>query len=139
MIRTFKNTEYVITNSKLDSMIIENTTRNSNNNGIVDFVDVRISYESNLEQAIELIKEIVGEHPLFYDTRTEEEKSNNIDKVTVRIRSLTENGISLRASVRTRTIDDSFITCSECRKLIKDKFDNNHIEITYNKVVVINQ
>lgn len=139
VIRTFKNTEYVITNSKLDSMIIENTTRNSNNNGIVDFVDVKISYESNLDKATEIMQDIIGNHKCFYDIRTEEEKADGVEKVTVRVRSLTDNGISLRASVRTKSIDDSFSTCSECRQLIKKEFDNNHIEIPYNKVVIINQ
>lgn len=139
VIRTFKNTEYVITNSKLDSMIIENTTRYSNNNGIVDFVDVKIAYESDLSKAIDIMKEVVGNHHLFFDARTEEEKTNNVDKVTVRVRSLTDNGISLRVSVRTKSIDDSFSACSECRELIKKEFDSNNIEIPYNKVVVIEQ
>ena len=139
VIRTFKNTEYVITNSKLDSMIIENTTRNSNNLGIIDFVDVTVAYESDLEKAIRIMQDVIGNHNCFYDTRTDEEKASGVEKVTVRIRAFADSGISLRASVRTKSIDDSFSTCSDCRRLIKKEFDDNHIEIPYNKVVILNQ
>lgn len=139
VIRTFKNTEYIITNSKLDSMIIENTTRNSNINGIVDFVDVQIAYESDINKAIEILEDVIGNHPLYLDIRSEDEIAKNKEKVTVIIRGFEDSGISIRTNVRTRSVDDSFKACSDCRKLIKEEFDKNHIEIPYNKVVIINQ
>lgn len=138
VIRTFKNTRYVITNSKLDSMIIENTTYKNGDNGIIDFVDITISYESNLDKAISIMQEVIGNHCLFYDTRTEEELKEGVEKVTVIVRGFTNRGIDLRGSVRTRCIDHSFQACSDCRKLIKEELDKNNIELTYNKVVVIN-
>lgn len=138
VIRTFKNTEYVITNSKLDSMIIENTTRNIECDGIVDFVDVQIAYESDINKAIKILEDIIGNHPLYLDIRSEDEIVKNKEKVTVRIRGFGDSGINIRANVRTRSVDDSFKACSDCRKLIKEEFDKNHIEIPYNKVVVIN-
>ena len=138
-IRTFKNTEYIITNSKLDSMIIENTTKSIESNGIVDFVDVQIAYESDINKAIKILEDIIGNHPLYFDIRSEDEIAKNKEKVTVRIRGFGDSGINIRTNVRTRSIDDSFKACSDCRKLIKEEFDKNHIEIPYNKVVIINQ
>lgn len=139
IIRTFKNTEYIITNSKLDSMIIENTTKSIESNGIVDFVDVQIAYESDINKAIKILEDIIGNHPLYLDIRSEDEIAKNKEKVTVRIRGFGDSGINIRTNVRTRSIDDSFKACSDCRKLIKEEFDKNHIEIPYNKVVIINQ
>lgn len=139
IIRTFKNTEYIITNSKLDSMIIENTTKSIESNGIVDFVDVQIAYESDINKAIKILEDIIGNHPLYFDIRSEDEIAKNKEKVTVRIRGFGDSGINIRTNVRTRSIDDSFKACSDCRKLIKEEFDKNHIEIPYNKVVIINQ
>lgn len=139
VIGTFKNTKYIITNSKLDSMIIENTTRSDNEAGIVDFIDVSVSYESNLDKAIEILEKVVGDHPLYLDIRSKDDINNNVPKVTVRVRNFGSSGIDLRVNVRTRNIDDSFSACSECRKLIKQEFDKQGIEIPYNKVVVINK
>lgn len=139
VIRTFKNTRYIITNSKLDSMIIENTTKSIESNGIVDFVDVQIAYESDINKAIKILEDVIGNHPLYLDIRSEDEIAKNKEKVIVRIRGFGDSGINIRTNVRTRSVDDSFKACSDCRKLIKEEFDKNHIEIPYNKVVIINQ
>ena len=135
-IRTFKNTEFIITNSQLDKMIIENTTRNSNNLGIVEPVDVTISYESDLDKAIDIMREIIISHELFYDSRTYEEKEQGIEPVSIRIREFTARGVELRAMPRTKVIGDSFVLCSDVRKEIKKEFENHGIEIPYTKIKI---
>ena len=138
VIRTYKNTEYIISNATLDSMIIENTSRRNDEDGIVEFIDISVAYESDLLKAIEIIENVVGNHELFYDTRTEEDKKNEVKKVTARVRNFGDSGIDIRVSAKTKNINDSFVICSDARIRIKEEFDNNNIEIPYNKVVVIN-
>jgi small-conductance mechanosensitive channel len=138
VIRTYKNTTYIIANSELDTMIIENTSRN-NDKGITEFIDVSVAYESDLEKAIEILRDVVGNHELFFDTRTPEDIENGVQKVTVRVREFGGSGILLRVSVRTRNIDDSFVICSDCKIAIKKEFNQNNIEIPYSKIVVVEQ
>lgn len=136
VIRTFKNTEFIITNSQLDTMIIENTTRNSNNLGIVEPVDVVISYESDIDKALEIIEDIILKHELFYDSRTDEEKQQGIKAVNIRVRELNARGIELRAMPRTKVIGDSFVLCSDIRREIIKEFKNQGIEIPYTKIMI---
>jgi small-conductance mechanosensitive channel len=138
VIRTYKNTTYIIANSELDTMIIENTSRN-NDKGITEFIDVSVAYESDLEKAIEILSDVVGNHKLFFDTRTPEDVENGVNKVTVRVREFGGSGILLRVSVRTRNIDDSFVACSDCKIEIKKEFNQHNIEIPYSKIVVVEQ
>jgi small-conductance mechanosensitive channel len=138
VIRTYKNTTYIIANSELDTMIIENTSRNSDK-GITEFIDVSVAYESDLEKAIEILRDVVGNHELFFDTRTPEDVENGVNKVTVRVREFGGSGILLRVSVRTRNIDDSFVACSDCKIAIKKEFNQHNIEIPYSKIVVVEQ
>ena len=136
VIRTFKNTEFIITNSQLDTMIIENTTRNSNNLGIVEPVDVVISYESDIDKALEIIEDIILKHELFYDSRTDKEKQQGIKAVNIRVRELNARGIELRAMPRTKVIGDSFVLCSDIRREIIKEFKNQGIEIPYTKIMI---
>lgn len=135
-VRTFKNTEFIITNSQLDKMIIENTTRNSNNLGIVEPVDITISYESDLDLAIEIMEKVILSHELFYDSRTYEEKTQGIKALNIRVREFNARGIELRAMPRTREIGDSFQLCSDVRIKIKEEFDKHGIEIPYTKITI---
>jgi small-conductance mechanosensitive channel len=47
---------------------------------------------------------------------------------------LGEFSIALRATVWIKTIDESFVTCSDLRIGIKEQFAENEIEIPYNKM-----
>lgn len=138
IIRTYKNTDFIITNSMLDNLIVENTTRNSDELGIVEFVDVSVAYESDLQKAKSIIEDIIGSNELFYDTRTPEDIARGAKKVTVRSRELADSGITVRVTLRAKTIADSFILKDYAIDSIKKAFDEQGIEIPYNKVVVIN-
>ena len=118
-------------------MVIENTTRNNNSQGVVQFVDVNVAYDSDIDKVINIISEIVGNHKNLYDTRTQDDIKNGIEKVTVRCRSIDNTGIGLRVSIRTHSIDESFSTCSDCRILIVKELQKQGIEIPYIKVNIV--
>lgn len=120
IIRTFKNNRLMIPNSIINKEIIENT--NVINQISAGFLDVVISYDSNVEKAKEIIKKIIIENKLTIDKNVE-----------VFVRDITGNGVSLRANVTTENIDINFTACSQIRENILKEFKKND-DITFARI-----
>lgn len=119
IIRTFTNSRLIIPNSIMNKEIIEN-------NHIVDtkssgFLDVTITYDSDIDLAKKIMKDLVTNHP---DTI-------NKDEITIYIRELTNTGVSLRTTITTENVDINFTTCSELREALLKEFKKAHIKIAY--------
>lgn len=125
---TFENHVFVVPNSKLSASVIENYTKAGKQ---CVFFDVGISYESDLNQAIEIMKRIAGAHPLFYDTRTEQQIKAKQEAVLVRVQDLGDYAIQLRAILWVKSFDQKGQLLSDLRKEIKLAFDEAGIEIPY--------
>ncbi len=136
IIKTFTNTRIVIPNATINKEIVENSNlidvRTSN------FIDVDVAYESDIEKAMEIMADVIGNHPYFWDMRSEEEKET-LPKVKVYVRAFASSGISLRASMWTRTVNENFEACSDARLRIKQAFDRAGIEIPYTKYTILYQ
>jgi small-conductance mechanosensitive channel len=129
IIRTFNNSKIVIPNSVMNKQMIENNSSQDSRAG--NFLDVVISYESDLDKAISILEELVSSHELVLITEQ--------TPVAVTIRDLTDNGVALRVQVWTREVGENFKTCSDLRKSMLEKFKENNIEIPYKQVEVINK
>ena len=135
VIRTLTNSRIIIPNSEMSKEKIENADYGDSTAS--SFLDVSVAYESNLELAMEVMAKVIGEHPLYCDVRTDEEKEQGVPKVKVFVRELGDSGIMLRANMWTKTANENFEACSDARLAIKKAFDEKGIEIPYNKVVVL--
>ena len=124
VIETLDKTIVMIPNVTMNKSIIENITHDTEFK--VAYLTVDVSYESDLHKAMDIMKDVVTKHPLFYDLNPE-----STDKAPVHCMNLGDSGISLRVKVTTRNPGDSFQLCSDCRLLIKEAFDANGIEIPY--------
>lgn len=131
IIRTFTNTRIVIPNSVINKDVIENS--DIINRTASSFMDVSVAYDCDIDRAMELMSEIIGEHPLYVDVRTPEQMET-VPKVRVFLRDLGESGLSLRANVWTTTVNENFLACSEIRVAILKRFREEGIEIPYNKM-----
>ena len=136
VIRTYMNVRLIIPNSTMGSAKIENSTYSK---GACYPIDVTIAYEDRDKRyrALEIMEEIVTQHPLFYDNRTDEQKLNGDKSVNATCVSLGESGIDLRVLMWTENVIDNNKACSDCRLKILDRFEEENIEIPYNKLVVI--
>lgn len=135
VIRTLTNSRIIIPNSEMSKEKIENADYGDSTAS--SFLDVSVAYESNLELAMEVMAKVIGEHPLYCDVRTVEEKEQGVPKVKVFVREFGDSGIMLRANMWTKTANENFEACSDARLAIKKAFDEKGIEIPYNKVVVL--
>lgn len=127
VIRTILGTRLIVPNSLMGSAVVENTnfkegepTRN--------FIDVDVSYGSDLSLAKRLMEEVVTAHPLYTGPKP----------LTVFVRQFGASGIALRATMTTATVDDNFIACSEVRQQLKETFDANGVTIPFTTVTISN-
>lgn len=136
VIRTYMNVRIIIPNSTMGAAKIENSTYSK---GACYPITVTIAYEDKdkRHRALEIMEEIVTQHPLFYDNRTEEQKKEGRKPVEATCISLGESGIDLRILMWTENVVDNNKACSDCRMEILDRFEEENIEIPYNKLVII--
>ena len=131
VIKTMTNTRITVPNSVLNKEIIENS--NLVETMASYYVDVSISYESDVERARRIMADIVGSHPLYVDVR----KNKSEEKVPVLMRAFESSGIALRARVWTKTVDDNFKACSDIRIELLKQFQRAGIEIPYTKIKLV--
>lgn len=130
VIETLEKNLIMIPNTTMNKAIIENLTDSGNYK--VSYLSVDISYDSDLNKAIEIMQTVIASHPLFFDTTDNDEV-----KIPVHCMDFKDSSISLRAKITTKNIEDGFQICSDCRILIKNAFDEHKIEIPYPHIQII--
>ncbi len=136
VIQNLVNSSHVIIpNAKMDTCLIENTYYDGDRTASA-FLDVSITYESNVKRAMELISEAVMRHPAVAKLRREK---NIQDPVRVMVRELGEYSVGLRAVVLTKTVDENFGACSDLRYELVQLFQQEpDIHFAYPHVVMVN-
>lgn len=129
VIRTFENKRIIIPNSIISSEILEN--ENIIEKKVVKYFDMGISYDSDVNKAIKIIKEEALKHPRFLDNRTEAEIADNEEPVNVRVIGYGESSVNLRAYIWTNSPPDAFILGCDLNKSLKERFDKEGIEIPF--------
>ena len=132
IVETVEKTQMIIPNDIMNKAIIENISQIEKVKANYLYVD--ISYESNVDKAIEIIQTIVKKHPLFIDGRTDQ----NEEAVPVIVYELKDSGISLRATVTSENHAQGFQMLADIRKELLSEFNKNGIEIPYPHVHIMN-
>jgi len=129
IIKNYENRRIIIPNS----IISEETIINSSiqDERIRKHIIFSISYDSNIDKAIQIIKEEAEKHPLIIDTRTKEDKAKKIPLVPVRVVALSDFSVNLKAYIWTSGSDDAFVLKCDLLKSVKHRFDNEGIEIPF--------
>ena len=70
-------------------------------------------------------------HPLFLDTRSDEDKLNGVPTVILRVIRLGEYSVTIRAYVWAINNDDAFIIHCDLNESVKKRFDAEGIEIPF--------
>lgn len=129
VIKTFENTKIVVPNSVIDKAVLENVTAVNDRKG--NFLELEISYESDLELAMQIIREEVKKHPDYMDGRTADEKKQKLPEVVIRLVDFGESGMKLKATVYSKNNAQGYAMLSDIRIAIKKRFDEAGIEIPY--------
>lgn len=129
IIRNYENRRVVVPNS----IISDETIVNSNlmDDMIRKHVHFAISYDSDIDKAMHIIRDEACKHPLFIDNRSQEEKDNNQPDVDVRVMGLSDFAVELRAYVWTNGNLNGFVLMTDLLKSVKQRFDREGIEIPF--------
>lgn len=123
----------IVPNAKMDLAIIENSTYSQKNES-TNFIDVCVTYKSDIDLACRIISEEISSHPLFCKKDPERSAS---EMVPVMARELNERGVALRAFMVTNTIEENFAACSDVRKSIARRIQETPgVAFAYNRVRV---
>lgn len=129
VIRNFENKRFVVPNSVMGEEIIENS--HLEDEKICRLFDIGISYDSDIDLAIKIIKEEAIRHPDFLDNRTPEELLKNKEPVSVRVLSLGDFSVNLRAWIWAKNPAAAFRLGTDLNKSVKERFDREGVEIPF--------
>ena len=129
VIRTYENKRIIIPNAVISNDVIENSDLGEGM--ICKFIEFDISYESNIDKAMKIMREESMKHPNFLDNRTEKDKKAGISPIRVKVIGIKDSSIRLRAWVWTKDQSSGFEMGCDLMKNIKERFDKEGIEIPY--------
>ncbi|MFH6944958.1 mechanosensitive ion channel family protein [Flavobacterium sp. FlaQc-50] len=134
VLKDAENNRIIIPNSIISNQIIVNT--NMHDTKCCKIIQIGIGYESDIEKALEIMKEEVSKHPLSIDNRTAEEKKKNTPLVNARVVELGASSVNIKTWVWAKNSTDGFIMYCDLLQSIKKRFDEANIDIPYPQQVV---
>ena len=129
VIRNFENKHFLVPNSVISNEIIEN--ENFDDEKICKYVNIGISYDSDIKKARKIMQEEAMKHPLYIDNRTKQEKEANEPSVLVKVLGFGDSSVNLRAWVWAKNPRDAFRMGCDLNESIKERFDKEGIEIPF--------
>jgi len=129
VIKDFTNQRIIVPNSVISNEILVNA--NYQEDKMTKRIDIGISYGSDIDLARTIMAEEVQNHPLFVDARTIDQIENGEPIVPVRVISLGDSSVNMRAWATTNNPADAFIIGCDLFESIKKRFDNEGIEIPF--------
>lgn len=129
VIRDFQNRRLVIPNSIMSDEIILNA--NMTDDRINRWIEIGISYDSNIDLARSILREEIMKHPLYIDGRTPEQIKEGVKEVPVRLTSLGDFSLNLRANAWANDPIHSFQMACDVLESTKKRYDQEGVEIPF--------
>ena len=129
VIRDFENRRIIIPNSIISNETLINADLTDER--IVKWVDMSISYHSDIDLARKIMREEIMAHPLLIDGRSAEQIENGDAQVPVRVISLGDSSVNLRGWAWVASQQDSSALGWDTLESIKKRFDKEGIEIPF--------
>ncbi|MCV9928083.1 mechanosensitive ion channel family protein [Flavobacterium sp. LS1R49] len=134
VLKDMENNRIIIPNSVISNQIILNT--NMNDSKCCKIIEIGIGYDSDIDKALEIMKDEVAKHPLFIDTRTAANKKNNVPLVVARVVALKDSSVNLKVWAWAKDASDGFVLYCDLLYSIKKRFDAEKIEIPFPQQVI---
>lgn len=129
VIRDFENKRIVIPNSVISDEVIVNADFAEEK--IIKWIDIGISYDSDIDLAKQIMMEEVLNHPLHIDPRTPEQVEAGEPEVPVRVISLADSAVMIRAWAWAKDAPEAFRMGCDLFESIKKRFDREGVEIPF--------
>lgn len=129
VILTFENRRIIIPNAVISDETIVNSS--INDEATCEYIEVGVSYESDLDKAMEIMKAECEAHPECLDKRTPDDIKRGLPKVMVRLVRFQDSSLLLRAFGWAKDPITARQMHYELNRSIKLRFDREGIEIPY--------
>lgn len=129
VIRDFQNRRIVIPNAVISNETILNADLTDER--VCRFIEIGISYDSDVSKAKAILREEAERHPLHIDNRKEEDIAAGKPEITVRLISFGDSSVNLRAWVWANNQAEGFEMHCDLLESIKARFDAEGIEIPF--------
>ncbi len=129
VIRNAENRMILIPNSKINSSTIINSSYGDSST--CAFIEVGVSYDTDLDRAIGIMREEIMRNPKLIDHRTDGEKAAGAPQVLIKVTNLGDSAVTLRAWAWASTSTDALYMKFDLLKSVKERFDKEGIEIPY--------
>jgi small-conductance mechanosensitive channel len=136
VIKDFENRRIVIPNSVVNNETIINSTIAAED--LCMFIELTISLDSDVDQAMRILQEESMKHPECRDRRTPDEIEAGEPQVIVRLINILETGLQIRAYAWAKDPSAGFELKCDVLRNIKKRFDETGIGFAhpYRMVVV---
>ncbi len=129
VIRDFNNRRIIVPNTLISNETIINHDIEDNRH--CQFVEFSISYDSDVDLAMHIMREEALKHPFLINQLTAEEKEAGIPQVKVKVIGYGDSSVNLRAWCWAKNFDDGIELLWDLNEKIKKRFDAEGIEIPF--------
>ena len=129
VIRNYENKMIVIPNSIINKEKVTNYDMEEHK--VCQWMEIGISYDSDIDLAKKIMKEECEAHPNLIDTRTNLDIRNGVPKVMVRVIDLGDSAITIRAWAWAWDFASAFAMKCDLYESIKKRFDAEGVEIPF--------
>jgi len=129
VIRDLENRRIIIPNSRVSEEKIVNSRIEDER--ILKHIDFGISYDSDIDKAMNIIRQEIEQHPFCLDNRTQEEREAGEQNIKVKVVALSDSSVDLRAFAWAQTNPKSLEMQWDVLKSVKERFGREGIEIPY--------
>lgn len=129
VLRDLENRRIIIPNAVISNEIVVNSDFEEDK--ICKWINISISYNSDIDKAKKILAEEVAKHPLLIDNRTPEKVASSEPLVPVRVVELGQYSVNLRAWAWAKDVADAFVLECDLNESIKKRFDKEGIEIPF--------
>ena len=132
-IQNVLNSSHVIVpNAKVDTAVIDNNYYHSKYSS--NFLDFSVTYDSDIDRVILATREVIRADERVAAAVRDAGAPADPD---ILVRGLDDSGVSIRAVVITKTIEENFGACSEIRRMLIRRFREEGIEFAYPHMTVV--
>ncbi|MDR6301575.1 mechanosensitive ion channel family protein [Mesonia maritima] len=129
VIRNYQNKMIVIPNAIINKEKVTNYDLEEKK--ICQWIEVGISYDSDIDLAKRIMIEECEAHPNLFDNRTHQELKNGVPLVIVRVVNLGDSSVTIRAWAWAWDYASAFVMKCELYESIKKRFDAEGVEIPF--------
>jgi len=129
VIKDFENRRIIIPNSIISNEIVINS--DFIDDVICKWIEIGISYDSNIELAKSIMKDEILKHPLHIDVRTDIQKEAGEEIVQIRVIHLADYSVNIRAWAWAKDSAEGFTMSCDLYESIKIRFDKEGVEIPF--------